>query len=86
MKNEKIIVIADIAQLMIDLQMEHSLPVNIIVGDSEKDCHGDEQQVILCEYEEVDYNAYAWLMSRAVYNYTNMRLNKASEETRYEDN
>ena len=79
MKSERITVLSDIAQLMIDLQMKHSLPVNIIVGQSMIDENGDEQQVLLCEYELQDYHSFAWLVEKTIFIYTS-KLNKISEE------
>ena len=67
--SEKITVISDIAQLMIDNQMKYSLPVNIIVGDSFIDENGDEQQELVCEYEAVNYHAFAWLVNLATVGY-----------------
>lgn len=69
MMSEKITVISDIAQLMIDNQMKYSLPVNIIVGDSFIDENGDEQQELVCEYEAVNYHAFAWLVNLAAVGY-----------------
>ena len=69
MMSEKITVISDIAQLMIDNQMKYSLPVNIIVGDSFIDENGDEQQELVCEYEAVNYHAFAWLVNLATVGY-----------------
>lgn len=69
MMSEKITVLSDIAQLMIDNQMKYSLPVNIIVGDSFIDENGGEQQVLLCEYDAVNYHAFAWLVNLATVGY-----------------
>lgn len=67
--SEKITVIPDIAQLMVDNQMKYSLPVDIIVGDSFIDENGDEQQELICEYDAVNYHAFAWLVNLATVGY-----------------
>ena len=69
MMSEKITVIPDIAQLMVDNQMKYSLPVDIIVGDSFIDENGDEQQELICEYDAVYYHAFAWLVNLATVGY-----------------
>ena len=74
MRSEKITVISDIAQLMIDLQMKHDIPVNIIVGDSVTDYNNVEQQILVCEYEDEDYHAYVWLFDKATYLYQTKRI------------
>ena len=80
MMSEKITVISDIAQLMIDNQMKYSLPVNIIVGDSFIDENGDEQQELVCEYEAVNYHAFAWLVNLASVGYiTDVNNSKEKE-------
>lgn len=79
MMSEKITVLSDIAQLMIDNQMKYSLPVNIIVGDSFIDENGDEQQVLVCEYDAVNYYAFAWLVNLATVGYI-ANVNKSKEE------
>ena len=45
---------------MMDLQLQHNLPVNIIVGKEMEDL----QQVIF-EYELIDYYIVQWLINKA---------------------
>lgn len=80
MMSEKITVLSDIAQLMIDNQMKYSLPVNIIVGDSFIDENGDEQQVLVCEYDAVNYHAFAWLVNLATVGYIKTKENGGTNE------
>ena len=71
MKIDKLTVLPDIAQTMIDLQLEHSIPVEIIVGERETDENGDEQQELSCEYKEEDWHAFKWLIEKAIVVYVN---------------
>lgn len=71
MKKRNMTVISGIAQMMIDLQVKHSLPINIIVGDCMTDFNGCVQQNLLLEYEEEDFHGFAWLVDKAVIKYVN---------------
>lgn len=79
MYQEKITVVSGIAQMMIDLQIKHSLPINIIVGRSKIDFNGTELQELICEYDDEDYHAYAWLVDKAVITYANSVLMQQTE-------
>lgn len=54
-----------IVEKMVEMQVEHDLPVEIIIGE-EKDGLID----IICEYELIDYYAYAWLLNKAIQYFT----------------
>ena len=54
-----------IAAKIVELNQEHALPVNIIVGE----CVGNLTQ-ITCEYELIDYHIVAWLVNKGTLFYT----------------
>ena len=66
-----------IVEKIMELQMQHALPVNIIVGKEMEDL----QQVIF-EYELIDYYIVQWLINKGVAYYTNL---SAKEIMAYHD-
>ena len=50
-----------IASWMVEMQMEHSLPIEITIGDKL-----EELQVITLNYDEEDENAVHWLAYKCV--------------------
>ena len=56
-----------IATKIVELQVEHALPVNIIVGE----CLGNLTSVTF-EYELIDYYIMAWLVNKGTQFYTEL--------------
>ena len=56
-----------IAAKMMDLQMEHALPVNIIIGEVV-----DGLKTVTLEYELIDHYAVSWLITKATAFYTGL--------------
>ena len=54
-----------IADKIVELNQEHALPVNIIVGE----CLGNLTQITF-EYELIDYHIVAWLVNKGTLFYT----------------
>lgn len=54
-----------IAAKIVELNQEHALPVNIIVGE----CVGNLTQITF-EYELIDYHIMAWLVNKGTLFYT----------------
>ena len=54
-----------IAAKIVELNQEHALPVNIIVGE----CVGKLTQITF-EYELIDYHIMAWLVNKGTLFYT----------------
>ena len=54
-----------IAAKIVELNQEHALPVNIIVGE----CLGNLTQITF-EYELIDYHIMAWLVNKGTLFYT----------------
>ena len=54
-----------IATKIVELQVEHALPVNIIVGEKV-----DGLKPITFEYELIDHNLVAWLVNKGTHYYT----------------
>ena len=54
-----------IAVKIVELNQEHALPVNIIVGE----CVGNLTQITF-EYELIDYHIVAWLVNKGTLFYT----------------
>lgn len=54
-----------IAAKIVELNQEHALPVNIIVGE----CVGNLTQITF-EYELIDYHIVAWLVNKGKLFYT----------------
>lgn len=54
-----------IATKIVELQVEHALPVNIIVGE----CVGNLTSITF-EYELIDYHIMAWLVDKGTQFYT----------------
>ena len=54
-----------IAAKIVELNQEHALPVNIIVGE----CVGNLTQITF-EYELIDYHLVAWLVNKGTLFYT----------------
>lgn len=54
-----------IAAKIVELNQEHALPVNIIVGE----CVGNLTQITF-EYELIDYHIVAWLVNKGTLFYT----------------
>ena len=54
-----------IAANIVELNQEHALPVNIIVGE----CLGNLTQITF-EYELIDYHIVAWLVNKGTLFYT----------------
>lgn len=69
MIRENYTVPSEITQRMIDLLTEHNLPVNIIVGESMFDYFGLEHQKIICEFEDENYHAFAWIVDKSIISY-----------------
>jgi hypothetical protein len=56
-----------IATKIVELQVEHALPVNIIVGE----CVGNLTSITF-EYELIDYYIMAWLVNKGTQFYTEL--------------
>ena len=56
-----------IATKIVELQVEHALPVNIIVGE----CVGNLTSITF-EYERIDYYIMAWLVNKGTQFYTEL--------------
>lgn len=56
-----------IAAKIVELNQEHALPVNIIVGE----CVGNLTQITF-EYELIDYHIVAWLVNKGTLFYTSL--------------
>ena len=56
-----------IATKIVELQVEHALPVNIIVGE----CVGNLTSITF-EYELIDYHLVAWLVNKGTQFYTQL--------------
>ncbi len=56
-----------IATKIVELQVEHALPVNIIVGEKV-----DGLKPITFEYELIDHNLVAWLVNKGTQFYTEL--------------
>ena len=54
-----------IAAKIVELQGEHTLPVNIIVGELV-----DGLKPVTFEYELIDHNLVAWLVNKGTHYYT----------------
>ena len=54
-----------IVSKIVELQLQHSLPVNIIVGE----CVGNLTSITF-EYEKIDYHIMAWLVNKGTQFYT----------------
>ena len=66
-----------IVEKIMELQMQHALPVNIIIGKEMEDL-----QQIIFEYELIDYYIVQWLINKGVAYYTNL---SAKEIMAYHD-
>ena len=60
METSKIIAHPKLAAIIINLQMEHALPVEIIRGGKDKEGNVE----LTLKYELEDHNAYAWLINK----------------------
>ena len=56
-----------VLEKMMELQVQHDLPVHITVGDEE-----DGLVQVLFEYELIDYYVVAWLLNKGVQNFLNL--------------
>jgi hypothetical protein len=56
-----------IATKIVELQVEHALPVNIIIGE----CVGNLTSITF-EYEKIDYYIMAWLVTKGTQFYTEL--------------
>lgn len=56
-----------IATKIVELQVEHALPVNIIIGE----CVGNLTSITF-EYELIDYYIMAWLVNKGTQFYTEL--------------
>ncbi len=56
-----------IASRIMELQMEHALPVNIIVGEVIEGL-----KMVTFEYELIDYHLVQWLMNKGIQYYTGL--------------
>ena len=56
-----------IAAKIVELQVEHALPVNVIVGELV-----DGLKPITFEYELIDHNLVAWLVNKGTHYYTTL--------------
>ena len=65
MESKQYYVQQKIAAKIVELNQEHALPVNIIVGE----CLGNLTQITF-EYELIDYHIVAWLVNKGTLFYT----------------
>ena len=65
MEKKEYYVQPNIAAKIVELNHEHALPVNIIVGE----CVGNLTQITF-EYELIDYHIVAWLVNKGTLFYT----------------
>lgn len=65
MEKKEYYVLPKIAAKIVELNQEHALPVNIIVGE----CVGNLTQITF-EYELIDYHIVAWLVNKGTLFYT----------------
>lgn len=65
MEKNEYYVLPKIAAKIVELNQEHALPVNIIVGE----CVGNLTQITF-EYELIDYHIVAWLVNKGTLFYT----------------
>ena len=65
MEKKEYYVQPNIAAKIVELNQEHALPVNIIVGE----CVGNLTQITF-EYELIDYHIVAWLVNKGTLFYT----------------
>lgn len=65
MEKKEYYVQPNIAAKIVELNQEHALPVNIIVGE----CLGNLTQITF-EYELIDYHIVAWLVNKGTLFYT----------------
>lgn len=56
-----------VLEKMMELQVQHDLPVHFTVGDEE-----DGLVQVLFEYELIDYYVVAWLLNKGVQNFLNL--------------
>lgn len=61
MEKQNIAVAPEIAQKIIDMQVQHDLPINIIIGEEIGGL-----QLLTFEYHKIDYSAFAWMMSATI--------------------
>jgi hypothetical protein len=67
MEKKEYYVQPNIAAKIVELNQEHALPVNIIVGE----CVGNLTQITF-EYELIDYHITAWLVNKGTQFYTEL--------------
>ena len=63
-----------VAAKMVELQMEHNLPVNIIIGKM-----NDGLKEVALEYDLIDYYAMAWIVNKAVEWYSKLPLEEMDD-------
>ena len=64
-----------IAAKMMDLQMEHALPVNIIIGEVV-----DGLKTVTLEYELIDHYAVSWLITKGTAYYTGLSAEEVMDD------
>lgn len=69
MKKKEFFVQTKIAAKIVELHQEHSLPLNIIVGE-----RVGSLTCITFEYEKIDYHLVAWLVKKGNQFYTHLPL------------
>lgn len=67
MEKKELLAQPKIAARMVELQMQHALPVNIIVGEV---IEGLKKVTIM--YELIDHNLVAWLINKGTAYYTQL--------------
>ncbi len=63
-----------VAAKMVELQMEHNLPVNITIGKM-----NDGLKEVALEYDLIDYYAMAWIVNKAVEWYSKLPLEEMDD-------
>ena len=67
MEKKKYLVQPMVAAYIMDLQLQHALPVNIIIGEMVRGLKS-----VTFEYELIDYHIIAWLINKGNQYYTNL--------------
>lgn len=75
MESKQYYVQPKIASKIVELQTDHSLPVNIIVGETV-----NGMKPITFEYEKIDYHLVAWLVKKGEQFYTNLPIEEIKND------
>lgn len=75
METKECLVQPKIAAKVIELQAEHALPVNIIVGGMIEGL-----KKLTFEYELIDYHLVAWLLNKGTQYYTGLPAEEIMED------